>query len=82
MLRFEAGRYADCVDVCQQLAANDLCREDVTRLLMRCYARLNQPHLAVHQYHLCERQLRGELGLEPADATRRLYEEIRRRQPV
>jgi DNA-binding SARP family transcriptional activator len=81
-LRFEVGRYADCVGVCQQLASRDTCREDITRLLMRCFARLNQPHLAVHQYQLCERQLRIELGMEPADATRRLYEQIRRRQPV
>lgn len=81
-LRFEVGRYADCVGVCQQLASRDTCREDITRLFMRCFARLNQPHLAVHQYQLCERQLRIELGMEPADATRRLYEQIRRRQPV
>jgi DNA-binding SARP family transcriptional activator len=81
-LRFKVGRYADCVGVCQQLAARDVYREDVTRLLMRCFARLNQPHLAVREYQLCERQLRGELGLEPADATQRLYHQIRRRQPV
>ncbi len=46
------------------------------------YARLNKPHLAAHQYHQCERQLRDELGLKPAEATRRLYEQIRRRRLV
>jgi DNA-binding SARP family transcriptional activator len=81
-MRFELGRYAACVEVCQRLATGDPCREDIHRLLMRCYARLNKPHLAVHQYHQCERQLRDETGLKPAEATRNLYEQIRRRQLV
>jgi DNA-binding SARP family transcriptional activator len=81
-MRFELGRYAGCIEVCQRLATGDPCREDVHRLLMRCYVRLNKPHLAVHQYHRCERQLRDEVGLKPAEATRQLYEQIRRRQLV
>jgi DNA-binding SARP family transcriptional activator len=81
-MHFELGRYADCIQLCQRLASGDICREDVHRQLMQCYARLNQPHLAVHQYHQCERQLRDELGLKPAEATRQLYEQIRRRQLV
>jgi DNA-binding SARP family transcriptional activator len=81
-MRFELGRYTGCIEVCQHLVTGDSCREDIHRLLMRCYARLNKPHLAVHQYHQCERQLRGELGLKPAEATQKLYEQIRRRQPV
>jgi DNA-binding SARP family transcriptional activator len=81
-LRFAVGRYTDCLDVCQRLIPGDLCREDVHRLVMRCYTRLNQPHLAVRQYHQCERQLRDELGMAPAEATRQLYERIRRRELV
>jgi DNA-binding SARP family transcriptional activator len=81
-IRFEIGRYADCIEVCQRLASGYPCREDIHRLLMRCYARLNKPHLAVHQYHQCERQLRDETGLKPAGETQNLYEQIRRRQPV
>jgi DNA-binding SARP family transcriptional activator len=81
-IRFELGRYAACIEVCQRLATGDPCREDIHRLLMRCYARLNKPHLAVHQYHQCERQLRDETGLKPTETTRRLYEQIRRRQLV
>jgi DNA-binding SARP family transcriptional activator len=49
---------------------------------MRCYTRLNQPHLAVRQYQQCERQLRDELGVEPARPTRQLYDAIRRRELV
>jgi DNA-binding SARP family transcriptional activator len=81
-LRFAAGRYTDCLDVCQRLIPGDLCREEMHRLVMRCYARLNQPHLAVRQYQQCERHLRDELGIEPAEAARQLYDRIRRRQLV
>jgi SARP family transcriptional regulator, regulator of embCAB operon len=82
MILFELGHYAECVQLCQRLVSGELCREDIHRQLMRCYARLNQPHLAVHQYHLCERQLRDELGITPTQATRQLYEQIRRRELV
>ena len=81
-MHFELGHYSECIQLCQRLASGDLCREDIHRQLMRCYARLNQPHLAVRQYHQCERQLRDELGLEPTEPTRQLYERIRRRQVV
>jgi DNA-binding SARP family transcriptional activator len=81
-MRFELGRYAACIEVCQRLAISYPCREDIHRLLMRCYARLNKPHLAVHQYQQCVRQLHDETGLRPAEATRNLYEQIRRRQLV
>jgi DNA-binding SARP family transcriptional activator len=81
-LRFAAGRYADCLDACRRLVPGDLCREEIHRLMMRCYTRLNQPHLAVRQYNQCERQLRDDLGIEPADATQELYERIRRRKLI
>jgi DNA-binding SARP family transcriptional activator len=81
-IRFELGRYAACIEACQRLATGYPCREDIHRMLMRCYARLNKPHLAVHQYRQCERQVRDETGLKPSVATQSLYEQIRRRQAV
>lgn len=82
VLRFKAGRYADCLEACQRLMPGDVCREEIHRMAMRCYARLNQPHLAARQYHLCERQLQDELGVAPDTATRQLYDRIRRREFV
>jgi SARP family transcriptional regulator, regulator of embCAB operon len=79
-LRFELGRYADCLDACQHLLPGDLCREDIHRLIMLCYARMNQPHLAARQYHQCRRQLRDELGIEPSETTQQLFERIRRQK--
>jgi len=81
-LTFEADRYQDCVDVCQRLLAADYCREDVHRMLMRAYVRLNQPHLAIRQYKACVRQVRAELDVEPDQETQRLYALIRSRIAV
>jgi DNA-binding SARP family transcriptional activator len=78
-LQFQAGAYDDCAETCQRLLAIDYCREDVHRLLMRCYSRLNQAHLALHQYKSCCRQLRAELQLEPDRETCQLHDLIRKR---
>jgi DNA-binding SARP family transcriptional activator len=81
-LTFEAGRYADSVETGQRLLALDFCREDLHRLLMRAYARLGRPHLALHQFEICAQQLRRELDMAPARETVELYRRIRARAPV
>jgi DNA-binding SARP family transcriptional activator len=81
-ITFDARRYEDCVDAGQRLVTLDLCREDVHRLLMRAYARLEQPHRAIRQYRACLRQLGTELDVEPSPETVRLYQLIRARRPV
>ena len=81
-MTFDAGRYEECVDTGQRLVTLDLCREDVHRLLMRAYARLEQPHRAIRQYRACLRQLGTELDVEPSPETVRLYQLIRARRPV
>jgi len=81
-LRFGAGDYHGCVDVCLKLLACDNCREDAQRRLMRCYSRVGQPQLALRQYHFCVATLRHELQLPPAAATTELAARIRRREEV
>ena len=81
-LLFDAMRYAECLQGCERLLSEDLCREDIHRLAMRCYVRLGQPHLAVRQFQACRRQLRHELGLAPDQVTEELADKIRRRQPI
>jgi DNA-binding SARP family transcriptional activator len=68
--------------VCERVLAEDLCREDIHRLAMRCYSRLNQPHLAIRQFQSCTRQLHNDLGVAPDAATRELNDKIRRREPI
>ncbi|MCK2219289.1 hypothetical protein MF672_036665 [Actinomadura sp. ATCC 31491] len=78
----EAGAHAKCVDACRRILVRDSCRERTHRLLMRCYARQNQPHKAAAQFETCRRELEAVLGLTPDPVTARLYEAIRRHLAV
>ncbi|HBY94624.1 MAG TPA: hypothetical protein DEP84_11800, partial [Chloroflexi bacterium] len=79
---FSQGRYAACGTLCQLILARDNCREDAHCRLMRCCSRQNQHHLALRQYQACADALQEELNVEPATATKQLYERIRRREHV
>jgi TolB-like protein len=60
----------------ERLIALDPERESAYRTLMRLYAEQGQRGLAARQYETCREVLESTLGVEPAPATRRLYEEI------
>jgi DNA-binding SARP family transcriptional activator len=81
-LYFDQKQYTECVTLCKRTLAYDACREDVHGLLMRCYSRQNQHHLALRQYQACVGALRTELEVDPAPETKQLYERIRRREKV
>lgn len=67
----QAGRYAR-----RQLALEPW-REEAHRTLMRLLALQGQRSAALAQYETCRQVLDGELGVEPAQETRVLYERIR-----
>lgn len=73
---FEHAQYAMCVTFCQAILAEDSCREDTHRRLMRCYMGQGQRHLALRQYHLCTEALKEELDVSPMPATVDLYLQI------
>jgi DNA-binding SARP family transcriptional activator len=79
---FSHGHYAACITVCQLILAHDRCREDAHCLLMRCYSRQGQYHLARRQYQVCVDALRVELEVEPSPETKQLYKQIGQREPV
>jgi DNA-binding SARP family transcriptional activator len=79
---FRQERYAMCISVCKLILIRDRCREDAHSLLMRCYSRQGQNHLALRQYQVCVEALQMELDVEPAPETTHLYKRIRRREPV
>jgi DNA-binding SARP family transcriptional activator len=81
-LAFDLGRYPETVDAALRLLALDAYREDQHRLLMRAYARLGRPHMALRQFEICSRELRRELEMAPARETVELYGRIRVRSPV
>ncbi|MCX8003832.1 MAG: winged helix-turn-helix domain-containing protein [Burkholderiaceae bacterium] len=71
-------RYPMCTALCAKILAIDGCNEEAHRTLMRCYARMSQPHLATVQYQNCVRTLRRELGISPSPETIALYRAIAR----
>ena len=79
---FGQERYAACIPICQLILTVDHCREDTHCLLMRCYSRQGQNHLALRQYQTCVEALHAELEVNPAPETTQLYNCIRRRDRV
>lgn len=73
---FEQGEIMMSITFCQKLLAEDDCREDAHRRLMRCYLHQGQRHLALRQYHLCVEALDQELDVPPMPATTELYRQI------
>jgi TolB-like protein/Tfp pilus assembly protein PilF len=70
------GDGAAAIAAAERLIALDPERESAYRTLMRLYAEQGQRGLAARQYETCREVLQNALGVEPAPATRRLYEEI------
>lgn len=60
----------------QQLLQIDPLLENVHRCIMRCHFHTGNRSLALRQYALCEQLLDEELGVAPADETRRIQETI------
>jgi DNA-binding SARP family transcriptional activator len=79
---FSRANYSACIAICQRILSYDICREDAHCLLMRCYSRQGQDHLALRQYQNCVKALRAELEVEPAPETTKLYNRIRRQEQV
>jgi DNA-binding SARP family transcriptional activator len=77
-----AGALEEALQTALRLVALDPLQEAVHRSLMRLYAELGRRGSALQQYQLCVAVLARELGIEPEEESRRLYEEIlSRRSP-
>ena len=77
-----AGAREDALQTALRLLALDPLQEAVHRTLMRLYAELGRRGSALQQYQLCAATLARELGVDPEEESRRLYEEILRRHPA
>jgi DNA-binding SARP family transcriptional activator/tetratricopeptide (TPR) repeat protein len=79
----KSGSPESAIQTAVRLLALDPLREETHRTLMRLYARHGRLGDALRQYQACVSALRAELGVEPAEETRRVYREIvPRRRPV
>jgi DNA-binding SARP family transcriptional activator len=81
-----AQRAAGAVEAALQtglrLVGLDPLQEPVHRTLMRLYAQLGRRGSALHHYQLCVGVLQRELGVEPEDETKQLYQEILQHRPA
>jgi tetratricopeptide (TPR) repeat protein len=77
-----AGAAEDALQTALRLIALDPLQEPVHRTLMRLYTELGRRGSALQQYQLCVGILQRELGVEPEEETRQLYQEILSRQPA
>ena len=60
----------------ERILAFDNTRENVHREMMQLYWLLGEPQLALVQYHHCEQILRDQVGVEPNDDTKYLYQQM------
>jgi len=61
-----------------EILRHDRAYERTHRQLMRLYFMSGNRTQALHQYKYCVMALRDELGVEPSEKTKQLYEQIRR----
>lgn len=79
---YTSGQFAMSIYYCHKILAEDKCREDVHRRVMLCYLNLDQPHLALRQYHTCVEGLQEELDVPPMQATEELFKQIQQRRNI
>jgi DNA-binding SARP family transcriptional activator len=77
---YTSGQFAMSIYYCHKILRKDKCREDVQRRVMLCYLNLDQPHLALRQYHTCVEALKDELDVPPMQATEELCKQIQQRR--
>lgn len=70
------GAFNEAAERLRDVLGQDPTREAVQRRLIRLYARMGAPNLAVRQFHACQDVLRRDLGLPPQSETVLLHEEI------
>lgn len=72
----EERDYPAAIATAQHLLRQDALHETTYRQLMRLYALYGERAAALRVYHTCVTVLERELGTEPAEATRALYESL------
>jgi DNA-binding SARP family transcriptional activator len=74
---YREADYSSALEYASRLLANDPCREDAHRVIMRAHVHRGERAQALRQYHLCEQVLRCEFDIAPETATTALFDRIR-----
>lgn len=72
----EEKEYQDALDLCQRALKEDLCNEEIHRLIMEIHARLGNKAAISKQYEICRKVLKSELNTKPSSQTTSLYEKL------
>jgi DNA-binding SARP family transcriptional activator/predicted ATPase len=72
----ERRAYSDAIEHARRLVALDPLDEEAYRTLMRLHALRGDRAAALHAYHTCATVLERDLGVDPAPATRAVYERL------
>ncbi len=75
----KADRVDEAIRLAARLLTLDPLQERVHRQLMRLYSRQGRRPAALRQYQLCCQVLERELGIEPEQETKELYQQIMRK---
>jgi len=68
--------YTVGIEFGERILAFDNTRENVHREMMLLYWLLGEPQMALVQYHHCEQILKDQVGVEPAEETKNLYQQM------
>jgi DNA-binding SARP family transcriptional activator len=74
---FRARDYQAALAYALRLLADDPCREDAHRLVMRCHVRTGERAQALRQYRVCEHILASEFEAPPEPLTNALFDRVR-----
>jgi len=76
-LLFSGGETDECINVCEQVIAKDVCWEEAYRLLILCYLQRGNKSMALRVYERCETTLKDEMGVGPSRDTMAIFQRVR-----
>jgi DNA-binding SARP family transcriptional activator len=68
--------YSSGLEYGERILAFDNTRENVHREMMLLYWLSGEPQMSLIQFHRCEQILRDQIGVEPAEETKNLYQQM------
>ncbi len=72
----DAGQAVEALQICRRVVAQDPCREEAYRLMMRIHAEQGETSLALRAYEQCRQALTRELDAPPSPKTTALRDQI------
>jgi DNA-binding SARP family transcriptional activator len=79
---FNQKEYDNCINIGKKMLKEDVCLEEVHRVLMKSYYLIGQPDLAHLQFFKCKKALKEELESAPSELTIDLFNKIQNGRPI